>query len=235
MCKEGLVTAIIVAAGKGRRMGKAYNKQYIQLGDKPILAYTLAVFEEAKTIDRIILVVARDEISYVRDKIIKKYNFKKTVKVVGGGKERQDSVYAGLQELGKECEIVLIHDGARPFVDEKIIEGSIDLARDSGAAIVAVPPKDTIKIANQEGEVIKSLDRSKLWAVQTPQTFRYPLLKRAYRHARERGLLATDDSMLVEELGHRVKILEGDYENIKITTPEDLILGEGILEKRRNG
>ncbi len=226
--------AIIVAAGKGKRMGKGYNKQYIFLADKPIVAHTIEVFENMDLIDEIILVVGKGEIDLAKKDIIHKYNFKKVVKIVEGGTERQDSVYNGLKAIDGNCDIVLIHDGARPFVTDNIIEKSIKAAKDAGACVVAVRVKDTIKVVNKNMEVDYTPDRDILWAVQTPQTFRYKLLSEAYGRLQTGNIKVTDDAMLIEKLGHTVRIVEGSYENIKITTPEDLILGEGILKKREN-
>lgn len=231
MNKRGIVTAIVVAAGKGKRMGKGFNKQYIQLQGKPIVAHTLEVFEKSQYIDDIILVVGQEEIDFAQEEIIKKHDLRKVSKVIGGGKERQDSVYEGLLAAKDECEIVLIHDGARPFVQEYMIGKTIDTAKKMGAAIVAVPVKDTIKRVNTQLEVVDTPNRKELWGIQTPQTFQYSLLKRAYDAAREEKVIVTDDSMMVERLGHPVKIVEGSYENIKITTPEDIIIAEEILHK----
>lgn len=227
-------SVIIVAAGKGKRMKKDYNKQYILLDDKPIVAHTIEVFESINLIDEIILVVGKGEVDLVKEKIIDKYNFKKLVKIVEGGSERQDSVYNGLKVVNKDCNIVLVHDGARPFVSRNIIEESINVAKDFGASIVAVKVKDTIKVVDKNMEVDNTPNRDTLWAVQTPQTFKYKLLLKAYENLQNNNIQVTDDAMLIEKLGHRVKIIQGSYENIKITTPEDLILGQGILEKREN-
>lgn len=228
------ISVIIAAAGKGKRMGKGYNKQYILLGDKPIVAHTIEVFENMDLIDEIILVVGKGETGSAEKDIIYKYNFKKVVKIVEGGAERGDSVYNGLKSVNTNCDMVLVHDGVRPFIAENIIEKSIETAKDAGACAVAVRVKDTIKVVKKNMEVDYTPDRDALWAVQTPQTFRYRLLLEAYEKLRGGSLRVTDDAMLIERLGHAVKIIEGDYENIKITTPEDLILGEGILKKREN-
>ncbi|SET73010.1 2-C-methyl-D-erythritol 4-phosphate cytidylyltransferase [Natronincola peptidivorans] len=225
------VSAIIVAAGKGKRMGEGFNKQYIPLKEKPIVAHTLQIFENSQYIDEIILVVGKEEVSFAKTEIIEKYKFTKVVKVIEGGKERQDSVYNGLLEVNKRCQIVLIHDGARPFVKEKIIKNSIDMAEKIGAAVAAMPVKDTIKMVGDELEVVNTPERKYLWAVQTPQTFQYKLLKTAYEKLRTEKVIVTDDAMAVERLGHTVKIIEGSYENIKITTPEDLIIAKAILAK----
>lgn len=228
------ICVIIVAAGKGKRMGRDYNKQYIPLVDKPIIAHTIGVFEKTDLIDEIILVVGKGEIGSVKRDIIYKYNFNKVVKIVEGGAERQDSVYNGLKAVNVNCDIVLVHDGARPFITSNIIKKSIETARDAGACAVAVRVKDTIKIVNENMEVDYTPNRDTLWAVQTPQAFRYGLLLEAYEKLRADNIKITDDAMLMEKLDHTVRIIEGSYENIKITTPEDLILGEGIFKKREN-
>lgn len=225
------VVAIVVAAGKGKRMGRKYNKQYILLHEKPIIVHTLEVFEKSQYVDDIVLVVGQDEIGFVKEEVIKKYALRKVSKVVSGGKERQDSVYQGILAIKENCGIVLIHDGARPFVQERMIEETITIAKKQGAAIVAVPVKDTIKKVNIQGEVIETLDRKELWQVQTPQTFQYHLIKKAYENLQRKDMLVTDDGMAVEVLGHPVKIVEGSYDNIKITTPEDLMIAERILDK----
>lgn len=216
-------------------MGKGYNKQYIILKDKPIVAHTIKVFEESNLIDEIILVVGKGEVKKAEEDIIKKYNFKKLTNVIEGGKERYDSVFNGLRATNKECNIVLVHDGARPFVTEDIIKDGIKSVIESKATITAVPVKDTIKIINTNNEVESTPARHTLWSVQTPQFFEYELLVNAYENCKHSSIKITDDAMLVENLGHTVKVINGSYENIKITTPEDLILGEGILKNRERG
>ncbi|NLM03528.1 MAG: 2-C-methyl-D-erythritol 4-phosphate cytidylyltransferase [Clostridiales bacterium] len=228
---EGKVVAIIVAAGRGKRMGMDFNKQFILLNNKPILAYTLEKFEKTESIDEIVLVVGKDEIGFVKENIIDKYSIKKVSKIVAGGKERQDSVYNGLLAVKEHCSIILIHDGARPFIEEELIEKSIDMARKMGAVVVAVPVKDTIKRVDNDMKVIDTLKRDELWSIQTPQTFQYKLLKKAYDLNRENKDIVTDDAMMVERLGGTVNILKGSYKNIKITTPEDLIIAENILKE----
>ncbi|MBU5678162.1 2-C-methyl-D-erythritol 4-phosphate cytidylyltransferase [Alkaliphilus sp. MSJ-5] len=226
-------SAIIVAAGKGRRMGREYNKQYILLGNKPIVAHTIEVFEDSSLIDEIILVVGKGEVDLVKQIIIEKYNFKKVISIVEGGERRQDSVYNGLRAIDNNCNIVLIHDGARPFITNNIIEEGIEVANKTGACIAAVPVKDTIKVSNESMDVVNTPNRETLWAVQTPQAFKYQLVMNAYEKLQNSNIEATDDAMIIERLGYTVKIIKGSYENIKITTPEDLILGEGILKNRK--
>ncbi|SDL27102.1 2-C-methyl-D-erythritol 4-phosphate cytidylyltransferase [Natronincola ferrireducens] len=225
------VVAIVVAAGKGKRMGNDFNKQYILLKNKPIIAHTLEVFEKSNVIDEVILVVGKEEIDFNQEKIIKRYGFQKISKVIAGGRERQDSVYQGLVEVPKDCDIVVIHDGARPFVKEAMLINSIKTAEVKGAAVIGVPVKDTIKKVKDTLEVMETPERKYLWSIQTPQVFRYELIRKAYEAVIGGDILVTDDAMAVEMLGHPVKIVEGSYENIKITTPEDLIMGERILQK----
>jgi 2-C-methyl-D-erythritol 4-phosphate cytidylyltransferase len=232
MKAQSKTTAIIVAAGKGKRMEKNINKQYILLRDKPVIAYTLEVFERVELIDEVILVVGEGEIGYCQKEIINRYKIKKVSAVIAGGKERKDSVNRGLSAVKPDCKIVVVHDGARPFITEDIIEASIKEAERWGAAAAAVPVKDTVKRVNRNMEVMGTLIREELWAVQTPQTFHFILLKEAYGQEIADLWNITDDAMLVERLGHKVKIFKGAYENIKITTPEDLDIAEGILKRR---
>lgn len=230
--KPDKVCAIIVAAGQGKRMNKGYNKQYILLEEKPILVHTLETISGNNNIDYIILVVPKDEIDYCKKEIIEKYNIQKVLLVVAGGEERQNSVYAGIKNIDPNTGIVLIHDGARPFISNEIINKSIREAINQGAVVVAVPVKDTIKVVNEELEVIDTPNRETLWSIQTPQVFSSKIIKKAYEEGIAQNFRATDDAMMVEAIGHKVKIVLGSYENIKITTPEDIILAEQILLKR---
>lgn len=235
MYKDIFVSALIAAAGQGKRMKSDVNKQYLNLVDKPILAHTLEVFLDCNMIDEIVLVVGHDEISFCEEEVIDKYNYyKKPVKLVVGGKERQESIFNGLKAVSNETEIVVTHDGARPFVTIDIIERSIIGAFENEAIGVGVPVKDTIKVVDEERNIIDTPDRSKLWQIQTPQTFLCSLLKKAHLQAQKDGFLGTDDSVLVEKIGHKVTMIQGSYENIKITTPEDLFIGEAILKKRQS-
>lgn len=223
----GKVGAIILAAGKGLRMKAGINKQFICIEEKPILYYTLNAFARNEFIDEIILVAARDEIDYCKNMIVDKYNIPKVTKVIEGGEERYNSVYNGLISL-ENCDIVLIHDGARPFVSNKIINEGINFSKIYGAAACGVIPKDTIKIRDNEGMSKSSLERKKLFCVQTPQCFKYSLILEAHKKLANRETV-TDDTTVVESFGSKVYLYEGDYFNIKITTPEDLILAKSIL------
>ena len=225
------VTAIIVAGGSGKRMGMAIKKQYILLNKKEVLTHTLEVFNKSDLIDTIILVVSEEEIEKVKIEIVEKYALHKVKKIVAGGAERQDSVYNGLMATSEDTKYVMIHDGARPFIKEAVLKKALEVTLEKEATVVAVPVKDTIKIVdNKENKVIDTPDRSTLWSIQTPQTFTKELLLKAYEYAKRESLIVTDDSMLVEAYGKSVYIVEGDYTNIKITTPEDLIIGEALLK-----
>ncbi|EYE87584.1 2-C-methyl-D-erythritol 4-phosphate cytidylyltransferase [Fervidicella metallireducens AeB] len=228
-----MISAVIVAGGKGKRMGNDINKQYIKIGGKEILARTIETFNAIEDIDEIIVVSPEEEIQYCLDNIINCYGFKKVKKVVKGGKERQNSVYNGLKSCSDNTDIVIIHDGARPFVSKEIILRSINEARENGACAVAVPMKDTVKIVDEKQFVIDTPDRSRLYAVQTPQTFKYEIIVSAHNKALNERIEATDDTKLIECIGGKVKIIEGSYLNIKITTPEDLIFAEAIIKNMK--
>jgi len=219
---------VIAAAGSGTRMGMDINKQYLEIAGKPVLARTIQAFENCGLIDEIIVIAAEHEVEYCRKEIVEKFGFRKVRDVAGGGEFRQQSVYNGLMKVSPDCDIVLVHDGARPFVDSRCIADCIEAARETGAACVAVPVKDTIKRADNEGFVEGTIDRSFLWAMQTPQAFRYDLILEAHRNAILEGYTGTDDAVLVERIGGRVKLVMGSYYNIKITTKEDLAIAEGI-------
>jgi 2-C-methyl-D-erythritol 4-phosphate cytidylyltransferase len=224
------VIAIIVAAGSGKRMGDTTKKQFLSIGGKPILAYTLDIFDSIDIIDRIILVVPRGRRRHCEKEIIEKYGYRKEIKVISGGARRQDSVACGLAIVPEDYEIVIIHDGVRPFVTREMIVESIAKARKFGACIVAVPVTDTIKMVNRKGNVERTLPRKYLWRVQTPQTFRLSLIKKAYAKAFKNRFYGTDDAQLVERMKKPVRVITGDYRNIKITTREDLVLAEKLLK-----
>ncbi|MFL0249238.1 2-C-methyl-D-erythritol 4-phosphate cytidylyltransferase [Clostridium neuense] len=221
--------AIIMAAGKGKRMKADINKQFILIKDKPILAYTIEKFEKNSFIDQIVIVAAPEEVNFCKSEIVYKYSFKKVKKIVCGGKERQDSVLNGLI-AAKESDIVLIHDGARPFVDNRIISSGIEYAKLYGGAACGMAPKDTIKVKKSDGFSERTIDRSKLFCVQTPQCFKYEEILKAHMYAKEKNIPATDDTMLFEMAGNRVYLYEGSYNNIKITTPEDLYSAEKLID-----
>jgi len=224
------VSAIIPAAGAGKRMGGSTNKQYLSIGSNPVIIEALLPFENSPLINEIILVSPADSINYVRE-IVDRFNISKVTKIVEGGKERQDSIKNGLDSLDGATDIVVVHDGVRPFIEREVLEETIREAGKYGAAIAAVPVKDTVKEVD-EGVISRTVPRQALWLAQTPQTFRYELIRAAYDHAEESGLRATDDASLVEAMGKEVRIVMGSYDNIKITTPEDLVFAEAIIKER---
>ncbi len=238
------ITAIVLAAGRGRRMGSRIQKQYMQLAGQPLICHALRAFEQSP-VDDIILVCGPGEEEYCRRGIVDAYGFAKVRAVIPGGAERYDSVYAGLK-AASGCDYVLIHDGARPCVTDEIIRAAIDGARQYEACEVAVPVKDTIKVADADEFAVETPPRSSLWAMQTPQAFSYPLVYEAYRRFlepdadRDGGALfsgnaagaVTDDAMVVERfMGRRARLIRGSYENIKVTTPEDLAVAEVFLSR----
>lgn len=223
------VAAVIVAGGSGKRMGMKIKKQFIELEGKAILAHTIEAFNKCKVIDEIIVVVGKEDIAKVKTEIVSRYGYDKVIQIIEGGTERQESVYNGLMAVTKEVQYVMIHDGARPFISQEILEKALIMTKEKHATVVAVPVKDTIKVVNGALEVEATPNRSTLWSVQTPQSFKKELLIKAYGYAKEKGLIVTDDSMLVEAYGKKVHVVEGDYNNIKITTSEDLVLGQAIL------
>jgi 2-C-methyl-D-erythritol 4-phosphate cytidylyltransferase len=214
-------SVVIVSAGKGSRMKADINKQFLKLREKEVIAHTIEKFCDNKNINEIVVVIREDEHEYFKQNIIDKYGYK-NIKIAFGGKERQDSVFNGLKVIDKKCEVVLIHDGARPFVTNEVIDRCIDSAKKNQCAIVGVPVKDTIKIIDENNNVSSTPNRSTLWAIQTPQAFNYKLIKNVHEKAKEENYYGTDDSMLMEHFGYNVKVVEGSYNNIKITTPEDL-------------
>lgn len=222
-------SVVIVAGGKGTRMGLDINKQYLQLNGKAVLARTIDQFEQCDKIDEIVVVTGVDEVDYCTEYIWKKYGFIKIKAIIPGGKRRQDSVYNGLLGVSPKSQIVLIHDGARPLIKEEQINESIAGAMEVGACVLGVPVKDTIKICDQNQLIVQTPSRDTLWAVQTPQTFQYERILQAYKEGIKNNLQVTDDAMMVEALGYPVKMIRGRYDNIKITTPEDLGIIEGMM------
>lgn len=228
------ITAIVLAAGSGSRMKSKTKKQFMEIKGKPVIWYSLFEFEKSR-VDEIILVTGKEDIDYCKKEIVEKYNLKKIKNVVAGGSERYESVYNGLKEVTGN--IVLIHDGARPLINNGIIERSIEGTIKSDACVVGVPVKDTIKRANKEGYIIDTPNRSELWITQTPQSFKTDLVKMAYKKMKEElekgntTLNITDDAMVVEEFTtNQVRFVQGDYKNIKVTTPEDIDIAELFIE-----
>ncbi len=226
-------TAIVLAAGRGRRMGTKTAKQYLELQGKPVLAYALEVFEQSSVIDDILLITSEDHIDYCKKEICEKYGIKKVSAVAPGGKERYESVWKALcilKERGQSG-YVMIHDGARPFLTEDILERVYRQVQTYKACVVGMPVKDTIKLIDKAGQITESPDRSFVWQAQTPQAFAIPLIIEAFEKQMEEDCShITDDAMVVErQMGVPVYMVEGSYRNIKITTPEDLMIAQALL------
>jgi 2-C-methyl-D-erythritol 4-phosphate cytidylyltransferase len=230
------VVAIIAAAGLGTRMRQDTPKTYLHLAGKPILLHTLEVFEKAPEVHEVLVVVHPEDLEFCQDEVIDPHPLKKVLRLVPGGKERQDSVYNALRFLkkkGEELDVLLVHDGVRPLVDPARVGQVVAAARRHGGAILAVPCQDTLKRVNSRGEVVATVDRRELWQIQTPQAFRAGVLWRAYQEAMDRGFYATDEAALVEALGETVVVVPGSPLNLKITTPDDLKIAEAILASRK--
>lgn len=233
-------TAIVLAAGQGKRMQSSIHKQYLLIHDKPVLYYSLKAFEDS-LINDIILVVGKGEEDYCREEIIKKYGFDKVRAVVQGGKERYHSVANGIRSINWQCDYVFIHDGARPFVNVQIIKRAYDEVKQFKACVIGMPVKDTVKIADGNGFVAETPNRSHIWQIQTPQVFETELITSAYERLLSEeekmsanGVIITDDAMVVEYfMDTPVRLVQGSYENIKITTPEDLKIAEIFLNKTK--
>ena len=223
-------TAIVLAAGQGKRMHTKIQKQFLEIKGYPVLYYSLRCFQDSPLIEDIILVTGEESVLYCQKEIVDKYGFTKVTKIIPGGKERYDSVYQGLLAC-ENSDYVLIHDGARPFITEEILERGLTGAEETGACAVGMPSKDTVKIADESGYIAETPDRNKVWMIQTPQIFQYALIRNAHESIRTREMSnVTDDAMVVEqETGIKVRLAEGSYQNIKITTPEDLGVAELIL------
>ena len=207
------------------------KKPYLELLDRPILAHTIGVFDQSTVVDTVLVIVDEVDFDACRATVIEPYDFQKVAGLIPGGETRQDSVFNGLKTLPGNTDFVVVHDGVRPFVTDEMIFTCLEAAADSGAAVAAVPVKDTIKISDRNGFVVDTPDRNQLWAVQTPQVFRRDLLIEAHRHARRKQIQLTDDAALVEQLGLKVKCVMGSYRNLKITTPEDLIVAKALMNQ----
>lgn len=239
MDKSYRTAAVVLAAGSGKRMNAGVKKQYMEIAGRPVLYYSLKAFEES-FIDEIVLVVSQDEIEQVHESYVNQYGFQKISCIVSGGKERYHSVACGLQAVHQDCDFVFIHDSARPMLTQEILQRAYRAVQEEEACVVGVPSKDTVKIADEQGYVSVTPNRSLVWNVQTPQVFSYPLVHRAYEELLQKeqelsaaGVQITDDAMVVEHLAHhKVKLVEGSYENIKITTPEDVQIAERYLQSR---
>ncbi len=227
------VVALVPAAGRGHRMGSNTPKQFLTLGGLPLLVHSLRILEASPAISSIVLAAPQADLDYCKRDIVEKYGFKKVRQIVTGGAERQDSVRFGLAAVGAEAEIVLVHDAVRPFLTAGMVAQVVEAAAKHGAAIVAIPMRDTVKRVGSDGLIDETVDRKPLWLAQTPQAFKRALLEDAHARALQSGFRATDDAQLVEQLGHRVAIVEGSTDNIKVTRPEDLAVGESILSSRK--
>ncbi len=221
--------AVVPAAGRGRRMNTGIKKQYLELQGVPVIARTIRKLQDSPCVTEIFLVTGEDETEYCRE-IVEEYQLVKVTKIVGGGDTRQRSVGNALQVMPADTDYVIVHDGVRPLADKQMIEEVFAAACEDGAAVAAVPVKDTIKIADNKQIIRDTLERSRLWAVQTPQIFSYNIITDAYRQAEADGFTGTDDASLAERIGHKVKLVQGSYSNIKITTPEDLIIAEAFIK-----
>lgn len=225
-------TAIVLAAGQGKRMNSKVQKQFLLIEGKPVLYYSLSCFQNSREIEEIIVVTGKESINFCKQEIIEAYGFSKVKAVIPGGKERYDSVYAGLCAC-EDSDYVFIHDGARPFLSNDMIRRGKEAVLDYGACVIGMPSKDTIKIADENGMVESTPSRNKVWNIQTPQIFSYTAIREAHEKARQQNMAdITDDAMVLERFGNmKIKLVEGSYENIKITTPEDIVVAEKILEK----
>ncbi|MBQ4483260.1 MAG: 2-C-methyl-D-erythritol 4-phosphate cytidylyltransferase [Lachnospiraceae bacterium] len=231
--------AVILAGGSGKRMGLKIPKQYMELGGKPVLFYSLNAFSEAEFIDEIVIVADEEHMEDVQSGIVDLYGFHKVSTVVKGGKERYHSVARGLEALSRDTDYVFIHDGARPFVSSYTIERCLHYVKKHRAAVAAVKSKDTVKIADDDSMIVSTPDRSRVWQVQTPQTFEYLLIRDAYRRLiddedrlKAAGISVTDDTMVAKMYADiDARLVESSYNNIKLTTPEDMESAEGILER----
>jgi 2-C-methyl-D-erythritol 4-phosphate cytidylyltransferase len=228
------VGVIVVAAGKGTRMGAEISKQYLPLAGKPLLVHTLEAFEAMDTVHSVVLVIGPGDEERCAE-YVRSYNLRKVSGVLTGGRDRQASVYQGLLALDPEVEWVMVHDGVRPFITARDAGNCLAAAQRHGAAVLAVPVKDTVKIVEPDGCIASTPERSTLWAIQTPQTFRVTDLTAAHELAGQEGFTGTDDAMLVERAGQPVYVVEGSYSNIKITTPEDLEWAEFRLDRIKGG
>ena len=222
--------AIVLAAGSGKRMNSKVHKQYLIIQDRPVLYYSLKAFEDS-AVDEIVLVVGKGEEKFCRKEIVDKYGISKVKAIVEGGKERYHSVFEGLKQTS-DADYVLIHDGARPFVNQDIIRLCMQEVQKYQACVVGMPVKDTIKIADEEGYAKQTPDRKNVWMIQTPQTFSYALIYEAYEEMlKTEDTAITDDAMVLERIkGKKSKLIEGSYRNIKITTPEDLLIANVYLQ-----
>lgn len=229
--KREKITAIVLAAGRGKRMNSKVQKQFLELGGKPVLYYSLNCFQQSPLVTDIILVTGAESVAFCKEEIVEKYGITKVKKVIPGGKERYDSVYEGLLSC-ENSDFVLIHDGARPFITQEILERGMTGVRETGACVIGMPSKDTVKVSDENGFVQETPERNLVWSVQTPQIFEYSLIRNAHEKIRCENMTGiTDDAMVVERAsGRKIRLVEGSYKNLKITTPEDLDIAEIFLK-----
>ena len=227
--------ALVPAAGRGLRMGGAIPKQFLALGGEPLVVHSLRVLQHSPVIDEIILAVPQADLDYCLNDLAVRYGFSKIKRVVAGGKERQDSVRHALEHTPEDTQTVVVHDAVRPFLTERMVAEVVEAAQRIGGAIVALPMRDTVKQVGLERHIERTVDRTPLWLAQTPQAFQRDWLLQVHRKAHAEGVHATDDAFLFEWAGHAVVVVEGSGENIKVTRPEDMIIGEAILASRRSG
>ncbi len=225
---------IIAAGGRGHRMGQPVCKQFLKLKGISIIARTIRRFQECPAIDGILVGITPGEKEYFKEKILKETGGKKLIGIISGGSERQETVWNCLEALPEKCEIVLVHDGVRPFVSTRLIEQVVKKARDKGAVVPGLPAEETTKLIS-DGVVVETLDRRNIWLIQTPQGFRKEIILNTYSEARRLGLLGTDDASLVEALGMQVHVIKGEKRNIKITTPTDLVIASVLVEGENSG
>lgn len=226
------VVAIVPAAGLGLRMGGSVRKQFRRLGGVPLVVHSLRVLQASPLIDAIVLAVPQADLEFCRTEIVEAHRFDKVLKIVSGGEERQDSVRNALAAVSDEANVIVVHDAVRPFLTGEMVQDVVAAARAGGAAIIALPMRDTVKQVGPDGHIERTVDRKPLWLAQTPQAFRTAWLKEAHAKAQAARIQATDDAFLVEWCGYPVKVVEGSGENIKVTRPEDMIIGEAILASR---
>lgn len=227
------VAALVPAAGRGARMGSTVPKQFMLLGGLPLLVHSLRVLQASPVVSEIILAVPDSDRQSCQSDIVARYKLTKVSQVVAGGAQRQDSVRHALQAAGDDLDVALVHDAVRPFLTEEMIERVVARARELGGAIVAIPMRDTVKVASEDMIIQRTVDRERLWLAQTPQAFRAGLLREAHEKAYAEGVHATDDALLLERYGHTVAIVEGRGDNIKVTRQEDLPIAEAIVAARR--
>ena len=231
MSQKSYCTAILPAAGSGKRMGKDIKKQFLKLNGKEIIVYTIEKFEQCNEVDEIIIVTTEETIPFLWE-IVKREGFQKVVAIVKGGTERQHSVYAGICAVSEKTDFVIVHDGVRPFVAIEDISKTIEIVKQKGACVLGVKTKDTIKICDEENKIIQTPKRDFVWCIQTPQVFKKSLLLKAFEKANKTGFVGTDESVLIEQMGFDVFVEEGHYDNIKITTPEDMMIAEAFVKKQ---